>query len=92
MIILVHSMAAALMFALVYIITKDSVAAAAFPISFYYSREVNQFQTDLAKERKVFRSSLWYRGWWLGEWGTWQKRLEFLAPAAVSLILAKGII
>lgn len=92
--VLTHSYLAALMMLCIgFPLTILSVEnaewiAATWSIAFYYSREHNQFQTALAKERGVPRSSLWYRGWWPGEWPTWRQRMQFLMPAMICVVIA----
>lgn len=53
--------------------------------TFYYSRELNQYQTEKAKELGVFRSTLWNVWWPKGH------ESQFLIPSVLSLILALTI-
>lgn len=50
--------------------------------TFYYSRELNQYQTKLAKDKGVFRSTLWNVWWPKGH------EKEFVIPSLISLVVA----
>lgn len=56
-------------------------------IVFYYSRELNQFQSKFARDRGLNRSQVWYKGLLTQNWDS-RSRLQFIIPAFSSIVLA----
>lgn len=52
----------------------------------FYGREQSQFQTELAKKLNLTRMQIWYRGWFIFNWG-WDHILQYAVPSIISIIL-----
>ena len=78
-----HTAIALVMMAIVGGIFRDAAIGATFSSAFYYGREVSQAQTSIAKSLGVYRSSVWYRGWFAAAINT-----EFVFPMLVCCALA----
>lgn len=54
--------------------------------TFYYSRELSQHQTILARTTGVFRSTLWLKGWWPLSWDA-KQQAEFIVPVSCAFVV-----
>lgn len=85
--IAIHTVAAFIITVISGLAFGDHRIGAAAAIAFYYSREVAQHQLNLILVDGIRHQNAIKKGWFLWEWPTWKKRFEFLAPAAVSVLL-----
>tara|TARA_R110000868_G_scaffold411755_1_gene708949 strand:- start:46344 stop:46631 length:288 start_codon:yes stop_codon:yes gene_type:complete len=58
-----------------------SVLAVAY---WFYSREIVQYQYSIKGDAST--ATVWYKGWWPGEWDFWSQ-MDFIAPVVSSLLV-----